>query len=116
MIVRPARTCLCRSRGHVDAGPAGAFVLGFGSAFVVSPCCTPIIAAVGSTLASPDGPRFGILCLAIFGVSHAAPLVLSGTVGRYLPRLPATPTSAVAASVISGALLLALSAYYGLLA
>lgn len=99
-----------------DAGYGGIFLLGAAGAFVVSPCCTPVLAAIaGLTL---DGGRAldGALLLAAFAGGHAVPIVSAGALGRrasaLLPRLAA----AQAPAIVAGTLMLALAAYYGTLA
>jgi thiol:disulfide interchange protein DsbD len=115
IILREPGPCSCSSRKRTRAGLGGAFALGFGSAFVISPCCTPIIVVIGTIIGTPDGVGFGILCVVVFGLSHAAPLVLSAAVGRFLPRCFRAPSIASSMPLVSGTLLLALSAYYGFL-
>ncbi len=113
-VVREPHAC------HAERAPArrasGAFALGAASAFVISPCCTPLIVAFAGLGAFDRDPLFAAAYLAAFALGHAAPLLCAGIVGHAL----ATPLRALAATaapaVVSGALTIALGCYYGLLA
>lgn len=66
---------------------AGAAVLGFGSALIVSPCVTPpLAAAVLYSVQSGDAWR-GAVALFFLGLGMGLPLVAFGTLGpRFLPK------------------------------
>lgn len=66
---------------------AGAAVLGFGSALIVSPCVTaPLAAAVLYSVQSGDAWR-GAIALFFLGLGMGLPLVAFGTLGpRFLPK------------------------------
>lgn len=95
---------------------SGVFSLGAGSALVVSPCCTPVVAAVIGLGANDANPLARAALLGAFALGHAAPLFAAGSLGtvcaRFFRRWEASPAPAV----VSGTLMLALGAYYGLLA
>jgi cytochrome c biogenesis protein CcdA len=94
---------------------SGVFSLGAASALVVSPCCTPMIAAVAAFPGIDAAPPVRAAMLGVFALGHALPIVLLGAAGTLfatrLRRLSAGPAPAV----VSGTLMLALGAYYGLL-
>jgi cytochrome c-type biogenesis protein len=100
--------------GASNAG--GAFLLGASSALVVSPCCTPVVAAIAGLTIVSGRASDGVTLLASFGLGHAAPLLaaafLSGRLSSVLRRAAATPAPAV----VSGTLMLSLAAYFGVLA
>jgi thiol:disulfide interchange protein DsbD len=105
----------CAVHAH-DARTSGAFALGAASAFVVSPCCTPLIVAFASLGTFGRDPAFAVASLGAFALGHAAPLLLAGVAGSFV----ATPLRALSATaapaVVSGSLTLALGAYYAVLA
>jgi cytochrome c biogenesis protein CcdA len=68
-------------------------------------------------MAAFDGvPAAAAAFLATFAAGHALPLVLLGTTGSLVARRLAHRYDGGAAAVVSGTLLLALGAYYGMLA
>jgi cytochrome c biogenesis protein CcdA len=90
------------------------FSLGAASALVVSPCCTPILAAVvGMSVDANPATRAELL--AAFALGHAAPLFAVGTLGSLCARTFRRWNASPAPAVVSGALMIALGAYYGLL-
>lgn len=100
---------------HHPASPTGMFALGAGSALIVSPCCTPIVAAIAGLGALDGRPAVSAAFLVTFALGHALPLLLFGVTGSLVAERFAADRSG-ATTVISGALMLALGAYYGLLA
>jgi len=95
---------------------SAAFSLGAASALVVSPCCTPIVAAVFGLTALDASPPSRAALLAAFALGHAAPLFVVGSVGSLWARTFRAWNASPAPAVVSGSLMLALGAYYGLLA
>jgi cytochrome c biogenesis protein CcdA len=95
---------------------SGVFSLGAGSAFVVSPCCTPVVAAVIGLGASDANPLARAALLGAFALGHAAPLFAAGSLGAICSRFFRAWDASPAPAVVSGTLMLALGAYYGLLA
>jgi len=92
------------------------FSLGAASAFVVSPCCTPVVAAVVGMTAGNGDPLSRALLLGAFALGHAAPLFLVGSFGSIFARPLRAWNSCPAPGVVYGSLMLALGGYYGLLA
>ncbi len=90
------------------------FSLGAASALVVSPCCTPILAAVAG-MSVDANPATRAELLAAFALGHAAPLFAVGTLGTLCARAFRAWNASPAPAVVSGALMIALGAYYGLL-
>jgi cytochrome c biogenesis protein CcdA len=98
-----------------NATPAASYLLGLGSSFVVSPCCTPVIAAI-SSLAIPAGqPLLGIALILAFAVGHVLPIFGTTFFSTRVPRF-VTRRAVPAASIIAGTLMLGLAAFYGVLA
>jgi thiol:disulfide interchange protein DsbD len=120
-LVTLLRTPSCDHVHHAASNSAphrlsGVFSLGAASALVVSPCCTPVVAAVVGMTAGDANPLSRALLLGAFALGHAAPLFLAGSLGSiFAGRLRAWNASP-APAVVSGSLMLALGGYYGLLA
>ncbi len=94
----------------------GIFLLGASFAFVISPCCTPLVATIlAYTTVVGRSPAYGAMLLALFALGHAVPLIacgaLSARVAHHLRRF----ALAQATSIVSGALMIALAGYYALL-
>jgi thiol:disulfide interchange protein DsbD len=115
----------CTSHVHDDvrAGDAGArasfggtFLLGASSALVVSPCCTPIVAGIAGLTTAGGHPAAGATLLAAFACGHALPIVSAGALGTHVARALRHVAVAHASAVVAGTLMLALAAYYGVLA
>ncbi len=105
----------------IEATPArsrasGAFALGAGSALVISPCCTPLLAAFAGLGAFDRDPLLAGAYLAAFALGHAAPLALAGVLGGAFAHRIRRLTATAAPAVVSGTLMIALGAYYGVLA
>jgi cytochrome c-type biogenesis protein len=94
---------------------SGIFSLGAASAFVVSPCCTPVVAAVLGMTAFDANPLSRAALLGAFALGHAAPLFAVGSLGSLFARTFRRWNASPAPAVVSGTLMLALAAYYGLL-
>lgn len=93
----------------------GTFLLGAASAFVISPCCTPVLASVALIATASGQAHYGALLLASFSVGHALPLFLTGAVGTFVRDRFGNLGSRQAPAIVAGTLMLALSIYYGLL-
>lgn len=113
---RDDRCSHCRPASGRPRSIGAVFLLGAGSAFVVSPCCTPIVAATAAASMAVGAPFAGVLLLLAYGAGHAAPLLLAGTVGPAVSRLVPEAWHGQPAAIVSAVLMLALGAYYGVLA
>ena len=98
------------------ASLGGTFLLGASSAFVVSPCCTPVVAAIAGLTTASGHTGVGVALLAAFACGHALPIVSAGAVGTRLVRVLRPVAASHASAVVAGTLMLALAAYYGVLA
>jgi cytochrome c-type biogenesis protein len=92
------------------------FLLGAASAFVVSPCCTPMVATVLATSTAAGKPLFGALLLASFGAGHALPLLFTAQIGSVAARLAPSRFAEQGLAIVSAVLMLALGTYYAVLA
>lgn len=108
--------CAHRTESAGAGGLGAALLLGAASAFVVSPCCTPLIASIAGLTVLGGRAADGAALLASFALGHVAPLLAAGSLGARAAGIVARATLSQAPAVIAGTLMLALSAYYGLLA
>ena len=109
-----------RSARAQDAGAraslGGTFLLGASSAFVVSPCCTPVVAGIAGLTTASGHTGEGVALLAAFASGHALPIVSAGALGTRVARGLRHVSASHAPAVVAGTLMLALAAYYGVLA
>jgi thiol:disulfide interchange protein DsbD len=109
-----ADRCDDEARTRVSLG--GTFLLGGASALVVSPCCTPVLAAIAGLTASSGRAADGVLLSLTFACGHAAPLAAVGALGARFAASLSRWSGSHAVATVSGALMFALGAYYGALA
>ena len=100
----------------ISASAGGVFLLGASSAFVVAPCCTPVLAALAGLTVASGRVAEGSALLAAFGCGHALPVLLTGAIGAKLTVALRPVSASGAPAVVAGGLMLALAAYYGVLA
>jgi len=98
------------------ASLGGTFLLGASSAFVVSPCCTPIVAGIAGLTTASGHTGVGVALMAAFACGHALPVVSAGALGTRVSRGLRRVALTHASAIVSGTLMLALAAYYGVLA
>jgi len=109
------RSC-ASAHGHGSPVRAsGVFSLGAGSALIISPCCTPIVAAIAGMNTLDGQPAVSATFFAAFALGHALPLLLLGATGSFVTARFAMCGGGSGAATISGTLMLALGAYYGVL-
>jgi cytochrome c-type biogenesis protein len=109
----------CRPAGATNGARrslGAVFLMGAASAFVVSPCCTPMIATVLATSTAAGKPLFGALLLASFGAGHALPLMFTAQIGSVAARLAPSRFAEQGLAIVSAVLMLALGTYYAVLA
>jgi cytochrome c biogenesis protein CcdA len=100
----------------VRASFGGVFLLGASSAFVVAPCCTPVLAAIAGLTVASGRVADGAALLAAFGCGHALPVLLTGAIGARLAAALGRFSACGARATVAGGLMLALAVYYGVLA
>jgi cytochrome c biogenesis protein CcdA len=115
-LLREAPRCEHRRAAPRRASAGGPFLVGASSAFVVSPCCTPIVAAIAGFTTLGGHVAAGVGLLVAFALGHAAPLLAVGVVGRGFAGLGRHASLATVPSIVAGTLMLALAVYYGVLA
>lgn len=92
------------------------FFAGLASASVTSPCCGPLGAALAGLAAASAGPRYAASILTAFAVGHVMPLVIVAAGSFRTGGLVARALAGGVGGTISGSLMLAAGAYYGVLA
>lgn len=110
------QTC---TRNHTGKSPktlGGVFLLGASFALVVSPCCTPLVAAILASSAPASSPVCTAMLLAAFAAGHTLVLFVAALGARGVSSLLERYAIGEAGSVIGGTLMLALAAFYGALA
>ncbi len=120
LIVAGLWTLLRRRHHHEHASTAprslgAVLLLGAASAFVASPCCTPIVASVVSYAAIVGKPAFGATLLFFFALGHITPLAAVAFAGGPLRAMMVRVANAQAPAIASGVLMLALGLFYGVL-
>jgi cytochrome c biogenesis protein CcdA len=65
--------------GWTQNGLPGAFLTGLLLSLVISPCGTPVLAAILSFAAYKGSPAFGALLLFAYGIGNGLPLLIVGT-------------------------------------
>ena len=104
-------------RTRKDAGALGAgFLLGACSAFVVSPCCTPVLLAIAAYSAAANAPLSGAVLCAVYAAGHGLPLLAAALGARSISTLLERFAVRRAAATVSGAIMLALAGYYAVIA
>ena len=99
-----------------QASLGGTFLLGASSAIVVSPCCTPIVAGIAGLTTASGHTGQGVALLASFACGHALPIVFAGALGTRVAGALRSVAASHAPATVAGTLMLALAAYYGVLA
>lgn len=108
--------CAAEPRPARPVSLGAAYMLGGSFALVVSPCCTPVVAAIVA-YASAGGDTLCVVgLLAFFAAGHAVPLLGLGFGGSAVRRMLERGPLHQASSIVSASLMLALALYYAVLA
>jgi len=108
----------CRAHTAQTQTPSlgGVFLLGASFAFIIAPCCTPLVATIVAYAGDAGDPFYGASMLALFALGHGLPLAIAGlSAGTFVERLRKA-MSHQATAIASGTIMLALSAFYWCLA
>jgi cytochrome c-type biogenesis protein len=93
----------------------GVFLLGGSFAFVLSPCCTPLVATILAYTSMAGERSYGAALLAAFALGHAFPLVAYGSMSARAANVFRRLALSQAVTVTSGTLMIGLAGYYALL-
>jgi cytochrome c biogenesis protein CcdA len=113
-IVRRPQTDCCKRERRIGSGFG--FFAGLASASVMSPCCGPIGAALAGLAAASVGPRYAAAILTAFALGHVLPLAAVAAGSIRGSGIAARALAGGAGATVSGALMLAVGAYYAVLA
>lgn len=105
------------NRCHHDEAMAprslgGMFLLGAAGSLIVSPCCTPMLTALGAMTAGE--PLSATLAILSFSLGHVAPLFIATFAAGALRQIPKSFSSAM--RMTTAGLTIALGCYYAVLA
>lgn len=98
------------------ASAGGAFLLGASFSMILSPCCGPVIAALGSVAAGNTFDVRAATLVVAFAAGHAVPLLAAGSGAARVRGVLQNHSLSAASSVVAGGLMIALASYYALLA
>lgn len=103
----------CTARPVLQKSLGGAFLLGASTSIAISPCCTPILVAIGA-LSSTTGTS-GIIGLTLaYAIGHTAPALALFMLANAV-QLPGFAYQHAAGTVTAG-ITIALGLYYAVLA
>jgi cytochrome c-type biogenesis protein len=113
---KPQSSCHAEHGGHVDAtrtlSLGGIFLLGASFAFVIAPCCTPLLTTIIAYTTDVGDPLYGAAMLSVFALGHGLPVALLGLgAGTLVGRLRRAALHQ-ATAVASGSLMIVLGAFY----
>jgi cytochrome c biogenesis protein CcdA len=94
----------------------GTFLAGAASALVVSPCCTPAVALLAALTMTSGRALDGTALVAAFACGHALPLAAVALAGDRVAGVLRRTAAVQAPAIVAGTILLALGAFYGVLA
>ena len=106
-----------RAHRHAACAPAsagGVYLLGATSALGVSPCCTPVVAAIAGFSGLDGHPIEAMLLLTAFAAGHALPIAAAVALGTRSMQALARLGTTTAGGVVSGTLMIALAGFYAL--
>ena len=115
-IIRAEQAHCSHSTRVRSVSVGGAFLLGASFAFILSPCCTPILSGLAMLTSATGNFVTTIEVVAAFAAGHAAPLLLAATSAQRIRRAFALPGIRTAVNTIAGGLMLAMGAYFAVLA
>ena len=102
-----------RSRERIKRrGAWGALLLGLASGLVSSGCATPALAAILTLVMSKGAVVYGASLLLVYGLGRGVPIVLLGTFAGLVKHLPRFSQWTHRVEQASGALMIALGAYF----
>lgn len=115
-IVKTAASTSCGSTHNHPLPQSASFLSGFVMAGVASPCCGPVSAAIAGMSVASGSATFGAVLLGSYALGHSVPILAVALGAARLEKVFQSPPATTAIATVSGALMMALGGYYGLLA
>ena len=97
-------------------GVVGAFLLGFGFAFLIAPDATPVILAALAVTTFRGDILSGALLMLAFGVGHGIPVFFVGSLAPWYMRNPAVRKWHLTAEMAAGYVLVFLALFFTVIA
>jgi cytochrome c-type biogenesis protein len=94
----------------------GTFLLGASFAFVIAPCCTPLVAAIVAYTTAQGDPVYGSSLLALFALGHGLPVALLGAGAGLLAERIRRLALSQATAVVSACLMVIVGCLYACIA
>jgi len=102
-----------RSVGH---GALGAFLLGFGFAFLIAPDATPFMLGALAVTTFNGEIGLGALLMLAFGIGHGLPVFAAGVLAPWYTHHPAVRKWQLAAEMAAGYVLVFLALFFVVIA
>lgn len=93
-------------------GRTGAFVLGIMGGLVISPCATPVVAAILTYVASKRSALLGAALLFTYSLGHGLPLMIAGTSAGFATRTRFLRDNQQAIENVAGVIFISLGMYF----
>jgi cytochrome c-type biogenesis protein len=102
--------------GSFSHGVAGAFLLGFGFAFLIAPDATPFFLGALAVTTFKGEIGLGALLMLFFAIGHGMPVFAAGVLAPWYTRNPAVKKWQVAAEMAAGYVLVFLAMFFVVIA
>ncbi|MDQ6767127.1 MAG: hypothetical protein M3Z41_04905 [Candidatus Eremiobacteraeota bacterium] len=99
--------------GH---GALGAYLLGFGFAFLIAPDATPFMIGALAVTTFQGKLLLGSMLMLAFGVGHGVPVLFVGSLAPWYTHLPAVKKWHLAAEMAAGYILVFLALFFAVIA
>lgn len=116
LLGRSGVNCEHAARDRARGSLGGAFLLGGSFGLIVSPCCAPVLTAIVAYAAAGGDPLYGSLLLACYAAGHSLPLFAAAAGAGGAAALLQRYSVRHATALLGGTLMLAVAAYYAVLA
>ncbi|MBV8366538.1 MAG: sulfite exporter TauE/SafE family protein [Candidatus Eremiobacteraeota bacterium] len=113
LIEIPVKVPLLSVMGH---GVPGAFMLGFGFAFLIAPDATPFMIGALAVTTFQGELALGALLMLFFGIGHGLPVFAAGVIAPWYTHHPAVKRWQLAAEMAAGYVLVFLALFFAVIA
>jgi cytochrome c-type biogenesis protein len=97
-------------------GVTGAFLLGFGFAFLIAPDATPFLIGALTVTTFQGEIGLGVLLMFFFAIGHGMPVFVAGVLAPWYTRNPAVKKWQLAAEMAAGYVLIFLALFFVVIA